>query len=414
MFFAIHDIDSDDVPSTHEDVISHFLNGKCAGRKAPGCSEVAHEVRSPVKMALSVTEAIVTQCKRNRVSLDELRTYCSAIGVTTTQRPEYAVLTQKLTTRCDTLRPLLDCDELDTILSGVETLGKKSLHHLSIQHDLDADPKRNADSTKTMLVDHITSGRCEASTSSLCSAVNDEYKERAPGSNSDLETYILQAAGTKAKLSKKTLRRVLKSKNIEFDDDENIGELRRHLRSYITTLRKAKKPEWDRNHRAELESEHLRHLDKIREEWPQPASMELKEDCIRNFRNATSSDSLRKFTCACCAESISVSDQKVQRLEEINLELLRDRTSRIFDESCIPPEVPFADGPLADLMIDPDGVIPESVESSISLQLCARCDSSLRKGKLPRLAVANLNILLSRQIYSNILPYCLTLTEGRA
>ena len=395
-FFIAHGVDCDDVPMAHEDVISHFLNGKCTGRKTPGCSEVARDVRSPIKMALTLTEAIVVQYERNQISLDNLHTCCSAIGVTTTQRPEYAVLTQKLATRCSTLRPLLNCDQLDTMLCGVETLGKKTLQHLSAQHDLDADPKCNAESMKTMIVDHIASGRCDASTSSLCSAVNDEYHEKPPGANGDLEAYIIDhAAHAKdMKPSKKTLQRILKSKSIEFDDDDEVGDLRRHLRSYLATLRKGKKSEWSQNRRNELESEHRRHLDQIREEWPQPASMELKEDCVRNFRAATSSDSLRQFTCACCAESVNISDRKMRQLTEINLELMRDRTDRVFDKSqCIPPDPPFTDGPLANVIIDPDSVIPESAESSMSLQLCVRCDSSLRRGKLPRLAVANLNVL---------------------
>jgi len=72
--FVTHSVDSDDVLLAHEDVISHFLNGKCAGRKTPGCSEVARDVLSPIKMALTVTEAIVVQRKRNQISLDDR--YC--------------------------------------------------------------------------------------------------------------------------------------------------------------------------------------------------------------------------------------------------------------------------------------------------------------------------------------------------
>ena len=72
---------------------------------------------------------------------------------------------------------------------------------------------------------------------------------------------------------------------------------------------------------------------------------------------------------------------------------MRDRTNRVFDDSCIPPEPPFTDGPLANLMINPSGITPESTDNDLSLQLCVRCDSSLQKGKLLRLAVANLNVL---------------------
>jgi len=90
VFFATHGVDSDDVPLIHEDSISHFLMVNVPSQKAPACStEVAHEVRSPLKMVLTVTEAIVIQHEYNLVSLDELRKDCSAIGTTSTQRPEY-------------------------------------------------------------------------------------------------------------------------------------------------------------------------------------------------------------------------------------------------------------------------------------------------------------------------------------
>ena len=394
-FFTAHGVDVDDAPLTREDVISHFLNGQCAGRKTTGCSEVARDIRSPIKMALIVTEAIVISCEHERISLNELRTCCSAIGLTTTQRPEYTVLAHKLKTRCNALRPLLNCDGLDTILCGVETLGKQSLQHLSTQHNLSTNPEHDTDSMKTTVVDHITSGECQASSSGLCTSIDDEYHESTSGAkaNGDLETYILQLAAKKKTLSKKALRRVLKSRGIAFDNNENVGELRRHLRSHVTRLRKGKQPEWSRNQRTELESKHDRCLNEIRDEWPQSAPMNLKEDCVRNFRTATSSDGLRQFTCACCAESVNLSDRKVRRLGEIDLDLMRDRTDRVFDKSCIPPEPPFTMGPLANLMINPDGVTPESAETEISLQLCVRCDSSLQKGKLPRLAIANLNVL---------------------
>jgi hypothetical protein len=167
-FFAIHGMEPDDVSLTREDVISHFLNGQCVNRKAPGCSEAAHAVRSPIAMALIVTEAIVARCEHKQITLDDLHVYCAAIGLTTTHRPEYTILMQKLKIRCNALRPLLSCDGLDTLFCGVETLTKRSLQCLSTQHELDVDPECDIDSMKTAVVDHITSGGCQASTSSLC------------------------------------------------------------------------------------------------------------------------------------------------------------------------------------------------------------------------------------------------------
>lgn len=156
-FFATHGVESNDVLPSHEDVISHFLNGQCASRKSPGCSEVARNIRSPVKM------------------------------------------------------------------SGIEDLGKQSLQHLSMQHDLNADPQHNADSLRTDIVDHITSGGCEASSSSLCTSIGDEYQENDTATHNDLEMYILQLAAKKTNLGKKPLRRVLTSRNIGFSNDDSVG-----------------------------------------------------------------------------------------------------------------------------------------------------------------------------------------------
>ena len=66
-FFVNHDIVSGEVTLTREDVVSHVLNGQCASRKAPGCSEVMHAVQSPVRIALTITETIITCCERKQI-----------------------------------------------------------------------------------------------------------------------------------------------------------------------------------------------------------------------------------------------------------------------------------------------------------------------------------------------------------
>ena len=83
-----------------------------------------HEVRYPIKMVLTVTEAIGVQRERKLVSIDDLRADSSAIGATATQRLEYTVLSRKLTTRCN----------------KSPFLGVKALHQLIVQRNLDVDP----------------------------------------------------------------------------------------------------------------------------------------------------------------------------------------------------------------------------------------------------------------------------------
>ena len=63
--FAIYGMESDDLLLTCEDLMSHFLDGQCANRnlKAPGCSKVARSVQSQIKMAVTITEAIIAHCE---------------------------------------------------------------------------------------------------------------------------------------------------------------------------------------------------------------------------------------------------------------------------------------------------------------------------------------------------------------
>lgn len=86
---------------------------------------------------------------------------------------------------------------------------------------------------------------------------------------------------------------------------------------------------------------------------PQPVSMQQKEECIRNFRAVTSSESLRQLTCASCTEDVNCSERKVVSIDDIGVSLMRDCTDRIFDTGqYIPPDLPFADGPLANMLAD--------------------------------------------------------------
>lgn len=305
-------------------------------------------------------------------------------------RREILNLPKKLRQRCNELRPLLNCTNVENTLDAVESLGKRSLQQLAIQHQVQTDSARdNADEIRTRLVDHMSSGGCQASGSGLCPSFQDEYQSTV---RNDLETHILQFAAKKGSVRKKTLKRILKCRNVEFDEGNNIHGLRKVLRLHVTQLRKGKQPELFRNYRSELQSVHNRKLEEIRSNWPEPASMQQKEQCVRNFRAATSSESLREFTCACCAESVNCCERKVISVNDIDVNLMRDRTDRVFNASeCIPPGPPFTEGPLANIQVDPSGVM--QTEEGLSLQLCHRCSSALLRNKLPRLAVANLNVL---------------------
>ena len=385
-------MDVDDPLLDRYDAIAHLMNGGCANHETLACAEVSQRVKSPVDMAIAVTKIIVDGHFRAQLSSEQLRTICSAVGIKPNcHQRESQSLIEKLRQRCKDLRPLSNCAGLESIFGEIEGLGKRSLRELAVQHQLSL-PETQAgdvDDIRTRLTEHVSSGGCRASGSGLCVSVRGDYHETA---FSDLETHVLQFASVKGNVSKKALKRILTCKGVEFDENGGINYLRKLLRSHVTQLRKGKQSQFSRNARSQEQRDHEEKLEGIRRNWPQPASMELKEQCIRNFRAATSSESLRQFTCACCAESVNVSERKVIPIQDINLDLMHNRTDKVFDSShCTPPDLPFSDGPLANTVVDPDGVM--YVNGDMSFQLCHRCASSLSRNKLPRLAIANLNVL---------------------
>lgn len=391
MFVTNHGMDTEDLLLDESDVISHLMNGCCATHSTNGCTEVSRGVKSPVRMAITVTQIVIDACLRGQLSVECLRMICSTVGIKPDcGRRESENLIKKLKLRCKDLQPLLTQTELRNIFQTIEGLGKRSLQQLAIQHQLNLnDQTSNINSIRAQIVDHISSGSCQASGSGLCTSFQDEHQNTA---SSDLEAHVLQFASKKGNISKKMLKRILTSKHIQFQGNDSISHLRKLLRSHATQLRKCKRSEWSQNLHSQEQREHDEKLEKICQNWPQPASMELKEECIRNFRAATSSESLRQFTCGCCAESVNVSERKVVSINDINLNLMYNHMDRVFDTNqFIPPDPPFTDGPLANILVDPGGVV--CTDEGLFLQLCHRCSSSLLRKKLPRLAIANLNFL---------------------
>ena len=391
-FLTAHGMDVDDPLLDNSDIISHLMNGYCANHVTPTCNEISQRVKSPVKMAIAVTEIVINGYARGQLSLENLRAICSAIGIkATSHKQESSNLIGKLKLRCEDLRLLSKCTGLESIFGTIEGVNKRLLCELATQHQLGLREMQtiDVDDIRTQLADHISSGSCRESGSGLCPSFQGNHRDDA---SNDFETRILQFASEKGNVSKKALKRILTCKHIEFSENESIAHLRQRLRSHITWVRKRKRSEWSRNVRSREKCEHDEKLENIRQNWPQPASMEFKEQCIRNFRAATSSESLMRFVCACCAESVNISQRKVLPIHDINLDLMHSRTDRIFDvNQCTPPGLPFSGGPLANVLVDPGGVIDN--DGNLSLQLCHRCSSSLLRNKLPRLAVANYNVL---------------------
>lgn len=123
---------------------------------------------------------------------------------------------------------------------------------------------------------------------------------------------------------------------------------------------------------------------------PQRVSHIQKATIIRNFRSATSTQASRSFASASCAKRVC-EDKRCDRLvSDIDLGLLCDFVVKDPDVLATVPPPSFTDGPFAQALVDPAGVL-QNKDGSLSLSLCPPCNSTLSRKKLPRFALANLN-----------------------
>ena len=120
----------------------------------------------------------------------------------------------------------------------------------------------------------------------------------------------------------------------------------------------------------------------------------------------TSTQALKSITCASCAERVRHDKQCTRLVLDINVDILCSSVVVDPDSPVSVPPVPYTDSPLAGALVDPAGV-HQNEDGSLSLSLCPPCKSALSRKKLPRFALANLNVI------GNVLPELkgLTLVE---
>jgi hypothetical protein len=133
-------------------------------------------------------------------------------------------------------------------------------------------------------------------------------------------------------------------------------------------------------------------LAEVSKNWPQRVSHAQKDSIVHDFRAATSTQALKSFMCASCAERVRHNKRCNRLVSDIDLHILCCTAMLDPDAVVAIPPVLYTDGPLAGILVDPAGV-HQNEDGSLSLSLCPHCKSALSRKKLPRFALANLNII---------------------
>ena len=245
-----------------------------------------------------------------------------------------------------------------------EKFKKSDLIDIAMQHGLSVSRKDTVDSLKSEILLHVASGVCEHASSVGCQIVREEYSSNKVCDSDTLLihlfTMIVESNSTSL------LKCVLTLHNISFSPTNGIGQLHRHLKRHIASLKCGKQAKGSsRRHQLtheEVEAEHIKRRENIQQNWPQPVSSSLKEKILQMFLEQTSSAALASFTCASCAGNYLKKDQKILNIKEIDLTLLC--TSHI-----LPSSVPFpvlnhnlrSENP--SLLLDPSDLVTEGLDS---------------------------------------------------
>ena len=398
-------------------LVHHLLYGHCHRRAFTMCQVVANVSVSMSSLAVSLSQEVFHFFGEFGYSshFEELCSYLGFKNQTKSINSCDPTLLGFFERHIHSLQDPSHFHRVFDFLDEFEDMDKCSLIFFCGSHGLDG--RGTLKDLRNRLFEHICAGQCEPSTRNVtkppaCESTTDEIN---PGGVSDFSTYFL--AATVHKLRLKPLRRVATMYNLKWCPTDSLSKIRRTVKHYISTTQKGKRY-LQSNARRHIQNPQAEFLNDARRKWPEVPSESLLTSLVDKFKLETSSTTLSSRTCASCAEKTLKSDSSIVPLSEIDLSLLRrpdfneehkdieagtesnegssDDTierecpvdARWLHPAVTPPPFPYADGPLANILLEPKGVI-ETNNGPDALVLCKTCCYGLSAGRVPSIAVAN-------------------------
>jgi hypothetical protein len=386
-----------------------------------GCCALPQSRNSACKLvsAYSSTPNLVKQCLYNTLSLVpmtdlptdrllEVATYLSVTFRTRDKNVRRDVQKKllKLSTALDhaPFRRIPLCE----YFTGFEQLSREELTVRGMSHGI-LIPSHGCTKEKLreLIVGHLASSTClvnEASNSPTpdgCAMFLDKWRHDSAVYSRPFDIYTMsRMADSKTGPGLKRLKAYILAAQIpvEVDNSITLRQLRKLLLSHIKQLQKGKKSTY---------ADHAEYLSKLADlsaKWPDTekcCSQPFKNSCLRNFRDTTSSDRLKFFTCASCSGKHLLTECKTLREDEFDLKLLfRPDAGNIelgrIDSDCwlssdprYAPPIVVTDGCPEDLLADPLGVASDSDSGQKKFLFCKHCQSAIQNKKVPALSLAN-------------------------
>ena len=176
---------------------------------------------------------------------------------------------------------------------------------------------------------------------------------------------------------------MLSSCHIECDSCWSLREICHHVQTVIDAFNFHASNEDSAGDFIEIRGDiPSNYLIQICDSWPETLSTESKNSLIMDFKHHTCLHILKLFVCACCGKDMFRDDCNEVSSNDIDFNLFQPQSGGL------PMELPYSDGPLARLLLCPEGV-HDPCNPTPTITVCSSCWCSLQHSHVPNLAFAN-------------------------
>jgi hypothetical protein len=381
---GIHE-DYDSRDAQRDAILKHLLNGMCALQSFALCQLLAHNSASTVHLSYAFRMLLLNAWHDGMINGNSFSFCCMSVGFDATTMYPQRQLVRKLEQWLKCRKDFIECEDFIVILNRLHKFRIDSLNELAHLHGMEPHFPGKA-AAYSAIVSHLTKGACNHTDGKLCEVVRSTFQP-ASGylTTVDLELHILKRVLQDA--NRKVFSCILDVFAISHSVHDSIKVFRSMLRKHCSTLRASGrvKQNSDQNSMHNV-------LAPIVDSWPQRIPHVEKVEIIHEFRSSTSSNALKSFTCASCAEHVRDAKRCEIPTADVNLDVLRYPASLSPSSNDHVPPMPLVDGLLNGVLVDPAGVTYQD-GGSMFMTFCSPCKNAISRGKLPRFSLANLNVL---------------------
>ena len=294
---------------SHDDrrdaVLTHLLNGECISASSPSCKLFTRDaLGSAMNLSYLLCTLLLDAHQNRTIAFHIFSQCCVSIGLRATTPHPGRELKLKLQQQLKHQKPLIECQSVFNTFNKLELLGLGSLAELASLHDIQLDSSAR-DALRDAIVQHLIAGACENMDGEMCRSTRLAYLASSSDRSKpiDLQMFILD--GVVKAVNRKPFSRILCGLGVLHSPTDSIKIFQSLLRKHCVHLRGEKRttPNQD-SRKLGSQRDHDAGLVGVGERWPERASHAEKANMIHDFRSLTSSNALRSFTCASCAERV--------------------------------------------------------------------------------------------------------------